>query len=132
MNVMPEIFFAIAIVILVVPAFYYWIYPNPKIVKARIKELTQLHNDRVEHIEKEIELAKKHHSGNTRVYGGAEPWAEAERSELALHDKCSRETSEYNEKIEEIKRFPLTTALVIFSFFLTSIGLFLANLPKPK
>ena len=90
------------------------------------------HNSRVEHIEKEIELVKKHQSGGTRVYGGAEPWAEAERYELALRDKLSQEMSEYEEKIDEMKRFPLTTALVIFSIFLTSIGLFLANLPKPE
>ncbi|MBI4377743.1 MAG: hypothetical protein HY578_01455 [Nitrospinae bacterium] len=129
---MPEIFLGIAIVALVVPAIYYWVYPHPKITKAKIGELTRSHNSRVEHIENEIELAKKHHSGGTRVYGGAEPWAEAERYELALRDKLSREVSEYEEKIEDMKRFPLTTALVIFSIFLTSIGMFLANLPKAQ
>ena len=129
---MLEIFLVIAIAALVVPASYYWIYPHPKIIKERIGQLTQLHNDRVEHIGREIELAKKHHSSGTKVYGGADPWAEAEKYELALHDKLKQEISAYTEMIKEIRKFPLTTALVIFSIFLTSIGLFLANLPKPK
>jgi hypothetical protein len=132
MNVMPEIFLAIAIAALVMPAFYYCIYPHPKNVKARIAQLTQSHNDRVALIQMEIELAKGHHSSDTRVGGGADPRAEAERYELALHDKLSQEISKHKEKIDEIRKFPLTTALVIFSIFLTSIGLFLANLPKPK
>ena len=130
--IVPEIFLGIAIAALVLPAFYYWIYPHPQNIKARIAQLTKLHNDRVEHIQKEIDLARKHHSGGARVYGGAEPWAQAERDELALHDKLSQEISDHKGKIEELRKFPLTTALVILSIFLTSIGLFLANLPKPK
>lgn len=71
------------------------------------------------HIEEEIETAKRH-QGGTRVYGGAEPWAQAERDELALQDKLSQENIDYNKKIDELNKFPLTKALVLFGIFLTS------------
>ncbi len=128
--IIPEIFLLIAIAVLIIPSFYYWIYPHPKNVKLKKAELDKLHLARVAHIEKEIEVAKKHQSSGTRVHGGAEPWAQAERDELALQDKLNIEISDYNDKIKEIYKFPLTVALVIFSIFLTSIGLYLANLDK--
>lgn len=131
--IIPEIFLLIAIGVLVIPSFYYWIYPYPKNVKLRKDELNKLHNDRVAQINYEIEVAKKHQNTGTKVSGGGEPWAQAERDELSLKDKLYLENVNYNEKIKEIEKFPLTNALVILSIFLTLIGLYLASLDNhPK
>ena len=78
-----SIFLIIAIGSLVVPSCYYWIYPHPQKIKQQKADLKKIHNKRVVNIQKAIETAQKHQHDHIRVFGGAEPWKQAERDELA-------------------------------------------------
>ena len=112
---------------LVIPSFYYWIYPHPQNVKKRKADLCRLHEARVEHIMNAIDTAKSHQNDGSRVYGGAEPWKQAERDELVWQEKLNQENVEHADKIKELDGFPWTNAFVLFGIFLTSIGLHLTR-----
>ncbi len=122
-----NIFLIIAVGILFVSFFYYWIYPHPQKRKRKEAELKEEHTKRVACIKNAIETAQKHQNNGTRVHGGAEPWKQAEMDVLAWKEKLNEETANYNEKIEELNKFPLTNALVIFGIFLTALGLHFQN-----
>ena len=124
-----NIFSFIAVAFLIAPAIYYFIYPHPINIKTKIKELNHIHENRIAHLKESIELAKKH-QGGSRVYGGAEPWALAERDERRLMDELDLENVGFNIKIKKLEKFPLTEALVILSISLTFVGFHLASL-KP-
>ena len=124
---LQNIFLIISIGILLVPSFWYWIYPHPQKIKRKQTELKEEHTKRVACIKKAIETAQKHQTGGTRVFGGAEPWKQAEMDELSWKERLVQEIVNYNEKIKELNKFPLTNALVIFGFFLTALGLHFQN-----
>ena len=123
----PKIFLLSAFCLLAISLFYYFIYPHPKNIKVKKKKLTKSHDYRVAHLQKSIDLAKSHHS-SSKVYGGAEPWAQAQREELSLTDELNLEDATYKENIEELEKFPLKTSFIIVGFFLTLIGFYLTTL----
>lgn len=108
------------------PTAYYWIYPHPQNLKSQKAKLEKRHNEKIAEIREMIETAKKHQNSGTRVYGGAEPWAQAERDELTWKVKLSEENDNYNNSIAELEKFPLTNALVLIGISLAATGLFLA------